>query len=181
MPDEEFLRHRRLISESIKQSGWPLYLFGSPGHGKTCFAALVYASVGGYGESGSMWYGCRKVLGQLAVSRSNQDAMVEEFCRDGSFQQVDYWTAWNRIRSIGLAVFDDLGATPLTETQSGMLCEILDARTGMPTIITGNLGKQAMSKIADGRLVSRVFSGTPIEFIAQDHRARKVLRIGGGK
>lgn len=179
--DQQFLNLRKSISKSIGKSGWPLYLHGPPGHGKTCFAALIYASVGGYGETGSMWYGCRKVLGQLAVSRVNSDSFVEEFCRDGSFQQVDYWTAWNRIRSIGLAVFDDLGATPLTEVQSGIMCEILDARVGLSTIITGNLDKAAMSKVADARLVSRIFAGTSVLFKTGDQRARSGVRIGGAE
>lgn len=160
----------QVVGNQVRKTGWPLYLHGPPGHGKTCFAALVYASSAGYGPNGSMWYTCRKLLGQLAMSRSNPDAVVEEFCRDGSFQSVDYWTAWNRLRTVGLVVIDDLGASPLTEVQSGLLCEILDVRQSLKTIITGNLDRRKLSEFSDPRLVGRLCSGTDFSWSLVDRR-----------
>lgn len=165
---------RKVIGNQVRKTGWPLYLNGPPGHGKTCFAGLIYASSEGYGRQGSMWYSCRKLLGQLAMARVNPEATVEEFCRDGTYQLVDFWTVWNRLRTVGLVVIDDLGRTPLTEVQSGLLCEILDMRQSMATILTGNYGREQLGTELklDMRAVSRICSGTDFYWAARDRRTQ---------
>lgn len=174
MPDEMFQSMRELIGKQVRKTGWPLYLHGPPGHGKTCFAGLIYASADGYGASGSMWYPCRRLLGSLAQARVNPEQSVEEFCRDGTYQQVDYWTVWGRLRTVGLVVIDDLGRTPLTEVQSGILCEILDMRQSLMTLLTGNYSRTELESELkmDGRLISRICSGTDFFWAGRDRRTK---------
>lgn len=180
--DQAYLFLREQVGKLIHREGWPLYLHGPPGHGKTCFAALLYASADGYGPKGSLWYSCRKMLGQLAAGRVNSESFVEELCPDGSFQSVDYFTAWTHLRTVGLVVIDDLGATPLTQVQSGLLCEILDMRQGLMTLVTGNLSKRQLEEVgADGRLVSRLCSGTVFQMVLKDRRAKPEYGVNGGQ
>lgn len=119
------------------------------------------------------------------MARVNPEKSIEELCPDGSFQQVDFWVAWNRLRTTGLVVIDDLGRTPLTEVQSSLLCEILDMRQSLMTIVTGNFGREelATKMQMDLRLISRLCSGTDFYWKAEDRRTKVETGVdysGGG-
>jgi hypothetical protein len=109
MADQSYLKIRNAVGSQVRKTGWPVYLHGPPGHGKTCFAALLYASTDGYGSSGSLWFSCRKLLGQLAMARSNPEQLVEELCPDGSFQSMDFYAVWNHLRTVGWLFWMTLG------------------------------------------------------------------------
>lgn len=98
---------------------------------------------------------------------------------DTSFNEADILEL---IESVDLFVLDDLGAeyTNLTKENDNWtqtkLFEILDSRSGKPTIFTTNLSSDELEEKVNARNLSRIMDGTEvIKMFGPDYRMRGFL------
>jgi len=125
-----------------------VYLYGPPGSGKTYLAAAVLRQVMVSGKFPKT--ACRFV---------SEDAYLRDI--RSSFSAVtssDRLLPASHPRRAALLVYDDLAATPLTDWGKGEVAGLLAARHAaeLPTVITGNVGPDAIASAVDGRLASRI-------------------------
>lgn len=151
---------RRLIENKER---WPLFLFGSPGRGKTCAALALLDYV--------PW-----------------NIRCEE-SRDGIPPLVHYeaggryWTAeqlvgflfgndWpDDIRKCRLAVLDELGErSKNTDVNYTTVKRFADERDRKPTIYISNLSPNDIASAYDDRIASRVLCGTCFDLTGPDRR-----------
>ena len=156
VPDASRLRGmlRRLNNLPHDQSEWPLYMYGRPGTGKTCLAALIYAA---YNRQ-PLWRRADELLIEIGTSRA-----------DG------YGTLKTKLDGSPCVFLDDLGVRPPTEAMTQALFDLMELRTRRPLVIVSNHTPDALAKIYDERIVSRITAGTTLEIVGQDRR------VGQGK
>jgi DNA replication protein DnaC len=145
---------RRLNNLPHDQSEWPLYMYGRPGTGKTCLAALIYAAY----KRQPLWRRADELLIEIGTSRA-----------DG------YGTLKTKLDGSPCVFLDDLGVRPPTEAMTQALFDLMELRTRRPLVIVSNHTPDALAKIYDERIVSRITAGTTLEIVGQDRR------VGQGK
>lgn len=155
------------LMQAIDANGWPLYLHGPPGTGKTCLAALLYSRWLGK----AVWFSTRSLLLDLAAYRADSERQMDWFMPSGQTFQRPTANAWDDLTNPKwLVCLDDIGTRGLSDTQTEILLDLLDKRVGDPLIVTGNHGMEELRKILDPRIVSRLFAGTVICLTGKDHR-----------
>ena len=156
VPDAARLRGmlRRLNNLPHDQSEWPLYMYGRPGTGKTCLAALIYAAY----KRQPLWRRADELLIEIGTSRA-----------DG------YGTLKTKLEGSPCVFLDDLGVRPPTEAMTQALFDLMELRARRPLVIVSNHTPDALAKIYDERIVSRITAGTTLEIVGQDRR------VGQGK
>lgn len=86
-----------------------------------------------------------------------------------SGMKSDQWIL-GRMRDAALVVVDELALREPTPPQFEATWELINARSGKPTIITSNLAPDALVRIYDDRTVSRICGGTIVEMNGPDRR-----------
>lgn len=158
----------QLVSGKAK---WPLYLYGNAGGGKTC-AALALSDV-------VRWPSYDTVEG-LATALVNGDEV-------GSYRSLDrfceHWPTWDRLDSIrkgeggwkpGLAILDELGTrqktTDLHYQALKTFCDDRENCFFRVAVYISNLEPEAIARVYDDRVASRVLCGTWFKLGGQDRR-----------
>lgn len=141
------------------ETHWPLYLWGSPGGGKT-FGALyaVRRSFRGFWIDAAKWakyrieedYLAGQVIEQMGVAEGSQAGHLVH----------------------GLVVIDEIGLrAQATDWQLESLLVLLNARRGLPLIVTGNLAPDAVTRVYDGRVSDRLCNaGTVLNLAGASQR-----------
>lgn len=156
---------------TLRQCGWPLYIHGEAGTGKTCIAALLYRDFIGY----AAWCSCRALLRDMAAFRADPAHAMVWLMASGNVCHRPAANAWADLTDPGwLVCLDDLGTRELSPTQSEILLDLLDARVGKPLIVTGNHDRAGLLKFMDPRIVSRLCQGTVIGLVGKDRRTPQV-------
>lgn len=129
--------------------GWPLYLHGLPGRGKSS-AALYLLDVA-----------------RVGVYVTAREAIDHEFA--GWEVAVQFRRAFKRA---DLAVIDQFGMgcggrPGVTNT----MVDVMDYRVGRPLVLVSNLPPEALEDVYDAQVRSRVEGGTVVEFTGPDWRA----------
>lgn len=145
---------QRLYRLPVEQSEWPLYIHGKPGTGKTCLAALFYAAF----NRQPIWRRADEMLIEIGTSRSDGYGALKE-----------------KLRSSPCVFLDDLGVRPPTEAMTQALFDLMELRARKPLVIISNHTPDALAKIYDERIVSRITAGTTLEIAGADRR------VGQGK
>jgi len=152
----------RLTKLSEEQSEWPLYIYGKPGTGKTCIAALIY---GAYRRR-PIWRRADELLIEIGTSRTDGYAALKE-----------------KLHRSPCVFMDDLGVRQPTEAMTQAMFDLMELRARKPLIIISNHTPGALSKIYDERIVSRITAGTTLEIGGRDQRVGKGKRyqLGGDR
>ena len=134
-------------------SPWPLFLHGAQGRGKTYAARYFTGHV--YPKAGAptvKWFNSIRDL---------QSEMIEH--RNHTIQHF---------RESAVVVIDNFGATSpeLNNFMADELISLFDRRTTKPMVIVSNHGPSTYTKILPAPLVSRLLSGTIIEYKGHDRR-----------
>ena len=145
---------QRLCKLPVEQSEWPLYIHGRPGTGKTCLAALLYSAF----LRQPIWRRADEMLIEIGTSRSDGYAVLKE-----------------KLRKSPCVFLDDLGVRPPTEAMTQALFDLMELRARKPLVIISNHTPDALAKIYDERIVSRITAGTTLEIAGADRR------VGQGK
>jgi len=152
-----------LCNAAIRQA-WPVVMTGAIGSGKTCAAALAYAS----------WPGTAKWFTAAEIVRLIQTARREGSVRlPGCEQTVGEEGIWRvRIDQPSMLVIDDLGIRAPTESQYAILYELIDRRVSArrPLIATSNHSLEQIAEVYDRRIASRLSAGMEIDFQTADRR-----------
>lgn len=134
-------RFRELVS---RRKPWPLYLWGSPGHGKTAAALAL----------------CDKV------------ANARYWSLDLSLNDPPWLYG-----DVHLAVLDEVGSVRVSD--KARLLEytttkrMFEWRLDRPTIYIGNQPLSQLQELFDGRMFSRLSSGTAFQLRDRDRRIRE--------
>jgi DNA replication protein DnaC len=153
---------KRLNSLSHDESEWPLYIHGKPGTGKTCIAALIY---GAY-KRRPMWRRADELLIEIGTSRADGYAALKE-----------------KLQKSPCVFMDDLGVRQPTEAMTQAMFDLMELRARRAMVIVSNHTPDALAKIYDERIVSRITAGTTLYIGGKDQRVGKGKRyqLGGGK
>ena len=120
-----------------------LYLSGCPGAGKT------WAAVG-----------CLRRLIELGTFLPEECLYVKEraFLESRRAAMKEEAPAPSRAARIRLLLFDDLGASRLTDWGRDEVAGLIEVRHGenLPTIITSNIDRKDLARAIDGRVSSRI-------------------------
>ncbi len=96
----------------------------------------------------------------------------------GSEQVVGEDSLWRvRIDQPSLLVLDDLGTRKPTESQYEIIFELIDRRQGKPLVVSTNHSPEALGKVFDDRIASRLSAGTVIDFPLVDRRKEAGTRF----
>ncbi len=152
----------REIENIIQRSGWPLYVFGHQGRGKTCLAALVHQTW----PVGSMWYDVGDLILQVKTCRRDGSFYIP----NGATYPISEAGLLDRLANAPLLVLDDIGIRTPTDTDIEILTRAANARAGKPLIVTSNLDVAELNRVFGARLASRLLAGTVIGLIGSDRR-----------
>ena len=145
-------------------SPWPLLFYGEPGSGKTCAALCMHDYAGGLFTT------------------------VEDFCE---FMRLAlcgnaFWCAgypktvneiWSEWAGANLCTLDELATRDkVSDHQYSTLKRAIDLRENKPLIVISNHNLEAISRIYDARIASRLCCGTLIPMDGDRRLARKRSR-----
>ncbi len=161
-------------------NGKGLYLYGAAGSGKTLYASALALEVI---RQGFVYPGCppltAKFINCLNLLEEIRASFGVPVVRDAEHQEVkttsqilDYYS------SVPLLILDDLGVERPTDWSLQIIQIIINNRyeAVLPTIITSNLGLEALADQLDDRIASRIYEMCRlVSFGDKDHR----LKTGG--
>ena len=152
----------RLCKLPVEQSEWPLYIHGRPGTGKTCLAALFYSAF----RRQPMWRRADELLIEIGTSRTDGYGVLKE-----------------KLKHSPCVFLDDLGVRPPTEAMTQAMFDLMELRARKALVIISNHSPDALAKIYDERIVSRITAGTTLEIAGADRRVGQGKRYltGGNK
>ena len=139
---------QQLLRAVRDDAAWPLYIYGNPGSGKTCIAALIYERC----TRRPMW--------------SRADDFLLEYVDRGDHRKA----LQAKVRGTPCLFLDDLGVRPPTPPMLQAIFDVLEMRKGRPVVIVSNHDLRKLSEIYDERIVSRLSAGTVLEIRGQDRR-----------
>ena len=90
-----------------------------------------------------------------------------------TLKDSDVYEAYNRLKSVDLVVWDDIGVTGLSPMDLETLYALINHRiqSGLSNIFTGNLTEQELENTLGPRLKSRIWNASEcIEFVGEDRR-----------
>ena len=145
------------------ESAWPLVLTGTAGTGKTCAALCLLDYAGGrYWTAASL---CdvliRAQAGRLLWNNGGYG---------GTHWPEDVW-GW--VGKAPLVVLDEIGARSPSDFAYETIKRVLDEREGKPLVVISNLTLEALAKLYDDRVSSRLAAGTVIEVAGPDRRVKR--------
>jgi len=154
----------RLMQQILACKAWPLYLWGNTGRGKTCAAALAYATW----QPTAYWASLAELCETLKTFNINQTQVIQT--RSGQVEMT-YAGFWKKLRTIGLVVIDEIGTRDAAAHRYDAMLRLLDERVGCPLILTGNLNPaKQLGQVYDDRIHSRILAGTLLEVTGTDRR-----------
>ena len=159
----EFLK---AVAKCRSDSAWPIYLHGATGRGKTYAAAAVYV----LWERSAMWEDTTQLIRKIMRCRS--EGSIFERVGEQSVQKTE-GSILEQVAETSLVIFDDVGLRAPSEAAYDAIYELVSSRKGKPTIFTSNLSPEAIQKLYDARIASRMVSGTIIEMTGRDQRMSK--------
>jgi DNA replication protein DnaC len=129
-----------------------LLLYGPPGAGKSWLAVAILREVlteGPYLPSACLYASERAFLDGLRASYGDGG---------GEEQRPARMLPARHPKRVPFLVFDDLGASRLTDWGRGEIAGLIEARHAddLPTIITSNIGPDGLAAAVDGRVASRI-------------------------
>lgn len=139
---------RQMLRAVQREAAWPLYIYGNPGSGKTCIAALIYEAF----TRRPMW--------------SRADDFLLEYVDRGDGRKA----LQAKVEGTPCLFLDDLGVRPPTPPMLQAIFDVLEMRKGRPVVIMSNHDLRKLSEIYDERIVSRLSAGTVLEIRGQDRR-----------
>jgi len=156
---------RRAVVAWTERPAGILYLFGVPGAGKTWLAVAALRamlSAGVYHPRACRFLGEREFLDSIKATFGNGNGPTSPRAMPS-----------NSPYRVGLLLYDDLGASRLTDWSRDVVSGLVEFRhaNGLPTIITANLSPDGLAAAVDGRILSRIAEGRCMyEFPARDLR-----------
>ena len=139
---------QQMLRAVQREAAWPLYIYGNPGSGKTCIAALIYEAF----TRRPMW--------------SRADDFLLEYVDRGDGRKA----LQSKVEGTPCLFLDDLGVRPPTPPMLQAIFDVLEMRKGRPVVIVSNHDLRKLSEIYDERIVSRLSAGTVLEIRGQDRR-----------
>lgn len=151
--------------DKVKANGkWPIYLWGNVGRGKTFASAYFYQNWQGT----AAWMNFKLFCDRTAqLERDGEITYYDEQCQ---FHEHSRESWWGGIKRVELLVIDDVGVGQESHARTEALWTLLDARTRLPLVLTGNLTLDEILHRFDGRVFSRLYAGTEIELDGTDLR-----------
>jgi chromosomal replication initiation ATPase DnaA len=137
-------------SEELTFNGWPLYLYGDTGVGKTCAA---------------LW-----LMDQVPDS-----AYVTQYAFRRNVYAQDAWI-WDIAKTSRLVVIDEVGTVSQSEDgwtwarEKEAVKRFADLRDVKPTVWLSNKSPDELRELYDDRIHSRLCSGTVVLLTGPDHR-----------
>ena len=95
-------------------------------------------------------------------------------------QDSEYFQKINTLKNCDVVVWDDLGASNLSNYDHSTLFSLLECRLsqGLSNIYTGNLDERGLERAIGQRLCSRIWNGSKVlEFRGRDRRNNKEAEI----
>jgi len=139
---------RQMLRAVQREAAWPLYIYGNPGSGKTCIAALIYEAF----TRRPMW--------------SRADDFLLEYVDRGEGRRA----LQSKVDGTPCLFLDDLGVRPPTPPMLQAIFDVLEMRKGRPVVIVSNHDLRKLSELYDERIVSRLSAGTVLEIRGADRR-----------
>lgn len=155
---EEFAR-------CVRDKHYPLYLYGAPGRGKSFAMAALYV----LWSAQPAWFDLASYLRKIMRCRSSEGT-ITEMRANGESVQVSEASLVGKFAGASLACVDDIGLRSPSDAVYDALYELVCSRRGKPTCYTGNLPPEELHQVYDGRIASRIASGTVIEVTGGDLR-----------
>ena len=158
---------RKNIVEFVNNGG-NIYIFSNvSGNGKTSWSAKLMLR---YFDQ--VWHNnCYKERGLfVSVTELLMDTKLFGFNNDKTKQ------LFNKIKTVDLVIWDDIGVTQLTAMELDILYSLISYRisNGLSNIYTGNLNKEQLSEVVGNKLCSRIFDESiSIEFTGMSRRGEQ--------
>lgn len=144
------------------KSGWPLYLHGPAGTGKTCAALALIDWVNG----GEYW----TANGLCSALIQSQNGRLE-WTHEGRGGAIWPEGFWRRMALTPLVVLDELGGRDrVSDHHYETVKTMFDVRHGKPLVVTSNLDIVRIETIYDDRVASRLSAGTVVKLDGKDRR-----------
>jgi DNA replication protein DnaC len=145
------------------EAPWPFFCHGPAGTGKTCAALCLLDHLAGGGE-----YHTAASLAEL-LAQAQQGRLT--WYREGYGGTVWPEKVWEGVRRECLVVLDELGAREkVSDHQYECVKRLLDERQGRPLVALSNLDLQALARVYDDRIASRLAAGTVLRLEGEDRR-----------
>jgi len=142
--------------------GWPLFLFGEPGCGKSAIAGLLFEHAHGR----PMWVNAFDGFKAVAMSCASPQPLWGY-----GAVPLPEWDHWDELKRRSVVVLDDVGLRGrATDAQYDALQKFLLVRQDKPTVLTSNLNLKAIESVFDDRTASRIAEGTSVKVAGKDRR-----------
>jgi hypothetical protein len=144
-------------------SGWPLFVYGPAGVGKTC--ASLYL--------GDRVMGSVNHIDFSSMCQEMADVKCERLFWHGTHadSKVNAEMYWDRWAAWTLCVIDEVGVRDrITDHQYETLKTAIDKRCGSPLVIISNLNLGGLASLFDDRITSRISAGTVVRVNGTDRR-----------
>lgn len=152
---------REAILDAIAQREWPVLMFGPTGRGKTCAMACVYLALPE--RFMALWFDTGELLQRLMECRKSKTGNITRYTQDGVAITESEFDIKRKVNDAHYVFFDDVGVIDPSEAKRGAFEEIINLREGKPTFYSSNKNEDELAVVYDMRIVSRLFSGTPLE------------------
>lgn len=140
------------------ESAWPLFLHGPAGCGKTCAGLALCDHANG-------WY--------WTVPQLCAEVIESQQGRLRNVEGSPIWPPvfWSHVARRALVVLDELGCRDKVSLHHyECVKELMDCRAGKPLVCLSNLGPDALDRIYDRRIASRLCGGTVVALHGRDRR-----------
>jgi DNA replication protein DnaC len=176
---------RETLLQAFRDWAFPIYMFGPPGRGKTSAAACCYRSA----VCRSQFITCLEFVRLVQQCRTSEDHRCYALNPEYGHSETQLWEqfvngkvdfGWKPERAtVDLLVVDDIGIRTPSDSVFGIVYELIDRRGRRPTILTGNLEPEDLYSVFDGRVASRILSGTTIKVTGTDRRleGKKIIEV----
>ena len=169
---------QKTLIKVIAEDNFPLYLFGDQGRGKTCASACLYASFPVSHHKIPRWFRTSRIIRDIQSCRTNPKRTVLWYVgADRTPVYLGEKQIVEKVRDSPIVFFDDVGIRDASESVCEIFLELLDARAGRKTVFTGNNPPDELSKIYDGRIASRILSGSCICLKGKDRRINPKITL----
>lgn len=153
------------VRKCCDTEGWPLFLTGEAGSGKTC-AALSLSDQCGYTAYYTLCQLCDCLIaaqqGQVLEGYRSSDRVI-----------------WKRWSEVNLAILDEIGDFAPSEFTSKVLKKAIDSRQGKPLILISNRSLAEIEMFYGDPTASRIQGGTELETHGDRRITREHFRVVG--